>query len=230
MPWYVFALVDTPPRGAKGKGLSGPLGLRRVPGGYAVVERRADVPPPEFGPLKRHQEVVTQLAGRVPAILPVRFGTLLDDSAIDETLAERGEEIAQALDAVRDRVQFTWRRPPSRVSLRRPGPGMRSARRRPSAAAVAEEPSGTAYLRRAAKAAKPTPPPAWRALTRKLSPLVQAERYQPATAASGESLYHLVARDSVIRYKTVAEALQHADPGLTVTGPWAPFAFAAGLL
>jgi hypothetical protein len=249
MPWYVFALVDTPPKGAKGKGLSGSLGLRRVPGGYAVVERRADVPPAEFGPLQRHQEVVARLAARVPAILPVRFGTLLDDEAIEEALAERGPEIAEALDAVRNRVQFTWRRrPPSRSALRRPGPDPRFALRRPgpdprsalrrpgpdSRSALrrapstlnAGEPSGAEYLRRAARAAKPLPPPAWRSLRGKLAPFVAAERYQPATATAPESLYHLVGRDAVARYTTLGTALTHAQTALTMTGPWPPFAFA----
>jgi hypothetical protein len=110
MPWYVFALVDRTPLGGKGKGLSGPLGLRRIPGGFAVVERRADVPPAEFGSLKRHHDVVADLAPRVDAILPVRFGTLLDADAIEEALADRDEEIADAFDVVRGRVQFTWRK------------------------------------------------------------------------------------------------------------------------
>lgn len=215
MPWYVFALVDAPPRGVTGKGLSGALGLRRVPGGFAVVERRADVPPAEFGSLKRHQDVVTQLAARVPAILPVRFGTLLDDEGIDEALAERDEEIAQALAAVRDRVQFTWRSP------------SRSAPRRPRSA-VQQELSGAEYLRRAARAAKPVVPAAWRPLRRRLAPLVSAERYQPATATAPASLYHLVARDAVVRYRTIAEGLSHADSKLSMTGPWPPFAFTEG--
>lgn len=217
MPWYVFALVDAPPRGAKGTGLSGALGLRRVPGGFAVVERRADVPPAEFGSLKRHQDVVTQLAARVPAILPVRFGTLLDDEGLDEALAEREEEVAQALAAVRDRVQFTWRSR-TRAASRRATP------------AVKQEVSGAEYLRRAARAAKPAAPAAWRPLRSKLAPLIAAERYQPATATTPESLYHLVARDTVVRYRTVAEGLRQADSRLSMTGPWPPFAFAGWAL
>jgi hypothetical protein len=217
MAWYVFALVDAPPRGAKGKGLAGPLGLRRVPGGYAVVERRADVPPAEFGSLQRHQDVVAKLAARVPAILPVRFGTLLDDAAIDEALAERLPEIAEALDAVRDRVQFTWRRAlPSRSALRRAPPTLNEGAL-----------SGAEYLRRAARAANPPPPAAWRPLRRKLAAFVAAERYQPATGTAPESLYHLVGRDAVARYTTIGNALAHANAALTMTGPWAPFAFAA---
>jgi hypothetical protein len=221
MAWYVFALVDTAPRGAKGKGLSGPLGLRRIPGGYAVVERRADVPPAEFGSLQRHQDVIARLAARVPAILPVRFGTLLEDDAIDEALADREEEIAQGLAAVRDRVQFTWRR--RGIRTRRPATTTTASR-------STAEPSGAEYLRRLAKAAKPAPPAAWRTLRSTLAPLISAERYQPATASNPESLYHLVARDAVLRYTTVAAALRHADAKLSMTGPWAPFAFAAGVL
>jgi len=41
------------------------------------------------------------------------------------------------------------------------------------------------------------------------------------------SLYHLVARDSSIRYATMGRALAHANPALTMTGPWPPFAFAS---
>ena len=219
MPWYVFAIVDQAPKGAKGKGLSGALGLRPVPGGFAIVERRADVPPAEFGSLGRHHDVVARLAARVPAILPVRFGTLLDDEAIAEALQDRADDIAEALDAVRGRVQFTWRRK------------ARGARVTPNALpAAGSASSGTEYLKRAARIAKPAPPAAWRTLRGKLAPLVAGERYQPATAALPESLYHLVARDAVARYTTVATALRDADAALSLTGPWPPFAFAPEML
>ena len=218
MPWYVFALVDGTPSGGKGKGLSGPLGLRKIPGGFAVVERRGDIPPAEFGSLKRHHDVVAELASRVDAILPVRFGTLLDADAIEEALDERAEEIADAFDVVRGRVQFTWRRGRPTPDARRP----KSDARRPT--------SGTDYLRRAAKGAKPAPPAAWRALRVKLAPLVAAERYQPAGPALPETLYHLVARDKSARYATIGAGLRHAKPTLSLTGPWPPFAFAPELL
>ena len=109
MAWYVFALVDAIPAGRAGKGLSGALSLRKLPGGFLVVERRADVPPAEFGSLKAHQDVVARLAKQVPAILPVRFGTLLETGQLDEALQERDEEIHEAFALVRGRVQFTWR-------------------------------------------------------------------------------------------------------------------------
>ena len=216
MAWYVFALVDTPPASRPGKGLSGSLGLRRVGNAYAVVERRADVPPAEFGTLQRHHAVVTKLADQVPAILPVRFGTLLDSDALDEALGERGDDIAEAFEVVRDRVQFTWR-------LTRPG-GRREGQAKTTAAAPK---SGAEYLRRAARAAHPAPPAAWRTVRTKLAPFIAAERYQPAAASMPDSLYHLVARDSSIRYATMGRALVHANSRLTMTGPWPPFAFAS---
>lgn len=222
MPWYVFALVDATPSGAKLKGLSGPLGLRKIPGGFAVVERRADVPPAEFGSLKRHHDVVAQLASRVDAILPVRFGTLLDGDAIEEVLDERDEEIAEAFDAVRGRVQFTWRK----AGSGKPGAGSRKQ----GAGSGKLGPSGTEFLKQAARAAKPVPPAAWRALRGKLAPLVASERYQPAGPALPETLYHLVARDKSIRYSTVGAALQHGNRALSMTGPWPPFAFVPDLL
>ena len=257
MSWYVFALVDAAPSGAKGKGLSGPLALRPVPGGFAVVERRADVPPAEFGSLKRHHDVIDQLAGRVPAIIPVRFGTLLGDDTLEEVLDERMDEIAAAFAVVRDRVQFTWRREargagregrgaggeargePRGARREDRGPrredrgagGEARARREGREARMELRPSsGSEYLRRAAKAATPAPPAAWRALRTKLEPLVAAERYQAATAARPEALYHLVARDRTVRYSTMAAALCHADAALKMTGPWPPFAFAPEML
>ena len=56
------------------------------------------------------------------------------------------------------------------------------------------------------------------------------QRYQAATGSLPEALYHLVARDRVARYSTMAAALCHADAALAITGPWPPFAFAPEML
>src|SRR5690242_7169865 len=101
MAWYVFALVDERPRGRPGTALGGGLSSQPIPGGCAIVERRADVPPVEFGTLKTHEAVIARLADVVPAILPVRFGTLMEPEELEEMLAERDEEIAEAFDIVR---------------------------------------------------------------------------------------------------------------------------------
>jgi hypothetical protein len=218
MAWYVFALVDRAPSRSMGAGISGPLSIRGVAGAFAVIERRADVPPAAFGTLHKHQAVVSRLARQVPAILPVRFGTLLERGELDEALEERDVEIAQAFDLVRDRVQFTWR-----ASRRSPRPS------RPRDPVT----SGTQYLRRAARLANPPPPAVFRPLRATLAPLAVRQRYQPGTATLPESLYHLVARDDVRRYAAAAAALSELpEPSvpLTMTGPFPPFAFAPEVL
>jgi hypothetical protein len=242
MAWYVFALVDAVPASRPGKGIGGALSMLPVGGAFAVAERRADVPPAAFGSLQKHQDVVTRIASCVPAILPVRFGTLLERVALDEALEDRDEEIAGAFALVRGRVQFTWRKrhpaSPKRVGVTareggREAPGAREARGAKRGAAdtfTALGASGTDYLRHAARAAKPAPPAAWRNLRSTLAPLFAAERYQPATATLPESLYHLVARTSSVRYATVAAGLRHTNPALTMSGPWPPFAFAPEIL
>jgi hypothetical protein len=224
MAWYVFALVDAVPSGGAGTGLTSALSLRKLAGGFAVVERRADVPPVAFGTLKKHQDVVSRLAKRVPAILPVRFGTLLDVADLDEALQDRGADIAEAFDLVRDRVQFTWR------VVGKARREARGARGDEGATARAVAVSGTQYLRQAARAANPPPPAAFRALQTRLAPLIIRKRYQPGTAALPEAVYHLVAASDVRRYATAAVALDTAAPKFAMTGPFAPFAFAPDIL
>jgi len=217
MAWYIFALVDVAPGGRMGRGLRGPLRARPTAGAYAMVERRDDVPPAELGSLRAHQAVVSRLAGAVPAILPVRFGTLLEDDALDEALSERDEDLADALALVRHRAQFTWRRARPRAP---------KAASRPS---TADADGGAAYLRRAAKAANATPS-AFRLLRDQLDAFVVREKFQPAASGMPDTLYQLIEKTAVERYRAVADGLTLTDPALRVSGPWPPFAFAAELL
>jgi hypothetical protein len=228
MAWYVFALVDKVPAGRAGKGLTGPLSIRKLAGAFAVVERRADVPPVEFGSLKKHQEVVTRLASQVPAILPVRYGTLLEDDHLDEATRERDDEIAEAFDVVRDRVQFTWRvKGRSGIGNRGSGTADRGSERKTQRDLPR---TGAEYLRRAARAANPSPPAAFRELRSKLAPLMTKQRYQAATPAIPEAVYHLVDTTNVDRYVTAAAPVRKTSPLLTATGPFPPFAFAPEIL
>lgn len=220
MAWYVFALVDRVPRKRAGRGFSAPLSFTRVAGAFAAVERRADVPPTEFGVLRKHNAIVSRLAKLVPAILPVRFGTLLDSDELEDRLSDRDEELAEAFALVRNRVQFTWRL--------KGGGGARPWAGRPKTSqyqglAVA---SGAEYLRRAAAAARPSAPRAYRSVHAALVPLIAAQRYQAKTPGAADALYHLVGVRDVRRYLSAAGAVLRSDPQLSLTGPWPPFAFA----
>ena len=217
MSWYVFALVDAVPAGRLGRGLTAALRARPIAGAYAIVERRADVPPAELGSLRAHQAIVSRLAKAVPAILPVRFGTLLDADALDQALEERDEEIAEALALVRHRVQFTWRRA---------RPASAATRRRRMSGSDDHGSPGTAYLRRAARDAAPAPPAAFRPLRRRLQAFVVRELFEPAANGRPDTLYQLVEKTAVPRYRVTADALTLANDVATVSGPWPPFAFA----
>jgi Gas vesicle synthesis protein GvpL/GvpF len=236
MGWYVYGLVDARPSGRPARGLSGPLSVRAHAGVLVVVERRADVPPAEFGTLRKHQAAVLAIAARVPAIVPVRFGTLLEAEEIDEALEGRQPEIEEAFALVRGRVQFTWRRPRRTRNIVQPKPT--SAGNSASPIGAGSDPgsgsaggSGAAYLRRAARAAGGTQPPAaFRAPHESLAGLIVQQRYEPATAALPESLYHLVDRAAATRYRKAAAMVLRTTPALRMTGPWPPFAFVPEVL
>ena len=216
MPLYVFALMDAAPAGAGGRGLHAALTFRQVAGVFAAVERRADVPPIELGSLTSHQRIVERLAGRVPAILPVRFGTLLTPDELQETLEERDDELADALDYVRGRTQMTWR-------LRRAAanPHARSTR--------APVLSGTEYLQRAKRASSSAPSPAFRSIRERLGPLAVGERHQQLTSSLPESLYHLIDKARSDEYAQAARDVRASARTLTVSGPWAPYVFVPDL-
>lgn len=213
MAWYVFALADCPPRAASVRGFTSAVTFRRAAGFYAAVERRGDVPPADLGSLERHQRVVERLAGRVPAILPVRFGTLLTADAIDESLEPRREDIAEALGLVRARRQMTWR-----LSSSLPAPN----RRRETRVAFT---SGAEYLRHAAKPASVPLPSGLRQVRTLLGPLAAAEREGLRTHTLPPTLYHLVDRTVVKRYIITAESVRVRFARLVLSGPWAPYAF-----
>ena len=215
MAWYIFALVDAPPRVPGGRGFTSPLLLKRLPGCFAVLERRADVPPIEMGALKEHDRIVADVWKKVPAILPVRFGTLLELAELREMLVEREEELADAFAVVRDTAQFSWR------SLHESRPAPRPAPGRPA--------SGTDYLRRAARADGGPVPGRYAVVRKALAPLIVRERFQRAIPPRPERLYHLVARRQAGTYASAGRQLVTREM-LAFTGPWPPYAFAPVIL
>ena len=171
---------------------------------FAVCEERTAVPAASEAELRRQHRIVRRIAEAVPAVLPARFGSLVGEAELTAIVRQREDLFRQALETVRDRVQMTIR-----IADARPP-------RAPQRVPIEE--SGREYLeRRAAESAAPAlPEPLARAAGRVTS-LVRLER----RASDGSAVYHLIGRADVEGYLAMLPALN----GMTVSGPWPPFAF-----
>jgi hypothetical protein len=217
---YVYALLAEPPRGDAGAGLGAePLRFVAVGDMLAAVGDMASPPPVSPTTLLAHDAVVRRLAAGVDAILPVRFGTLLDgERALVEAIGERAPRLREALALVAGREQMTLRvfGEPAAIADDEPapdhlGPGARylEARRR--------------QTRRDAAVPELGP---LRAL---LAPLVRAEQAQRHEAPPLlASVYHLIDRGRAAAYlaAVAAGATALAPTRASATGPWPPYAFA----
>lgn len=210
MPLYVLALTD----GTLGRWTGGDRRLETVgcAGVHAVCERRTASPPATDEELRAQHALVVAIAQRVPAVLPVRFGSLLQKRELTALIRRHQAEIRAGLDQVRGRVQMT-------VRVLDSGSGRRP-RREPGMT------SGRAYLERARRtSALPVPPRAQRLLSA-LEPYVVSQRRAPGAGELLATIYHLVEQSQVARYtKTAGKPV----PGVIVTGPWPPFAFSPQL-
>ena len=156
--------------------------------------------------LWRHEELLEELM-RERAILPVRYGTLVeDDDAAARAVAERRDEFAQGLERVRGAVELALR-----VEQREPEP--------PAADVV----SGRDYLR--AKAARMRTA---RRLHERFAALARAGEVQPGRELLRAA--YLVDRDAVAGFVALVERVgrEHTELALLCTGPWPPYSFAEG--
>jgi Gas vesicle synthesis protein GvpL/GvpF len=157
--------------------------------------------------LWRHEEVVEALM-EDRDLLPVRYGTRLDDeAAAARALAQRHGDLARALERVRGAVE---------LSLRVLVAGSQAT---PAGAAR----SGADYLRAKAGSAATV-----RNLDEPLAALARATRERPGrTPAELVRMSYLVERHAVERFVGVVARLQEASPGLRLlcTGPWPPYSF-----
>ena len=160
-----------------------------------------------------------ELAERFPAIIPVRFGTWMEEDEVITTLSSRRAAFAGALAAVRGRVQMTVRVVTGRDSRKETG-GQPLGASKASASIT-----GRDYLKsraRAAAAARVVPgfAPVRGAVVR----WVRAERVEHRAAVS--SVYHLIPRASAEAYRrAVQAAADAAGLRVIVSGPWPPYAF-----
>ena len=209
MPLYVLALTETPLNDLAVGGRQ--LHAELIDGVHAICEKRSAPPKPSDAELRAQHALVLEIASRVRAILPVRFGTLLTKVELRRAIHEHRAEIHAAFDLVRDRVQMTIRV---------------TGRRRAPAAVPAPPATGREYLaRKRAQASAPLPATAT-ALLKRLTPLTAAERREPGAGALLATIYHLVNASDAPRY---ADLVRRAPRSIVITGPWPPFAFTPSL-
>jgi hypothetical protein len=214
MPFYVFAITNEP----------GPplrYGRRRIDfididGFHAAVERVTRRPPVSEAALRSQHEIVSLLAESVDAILPARFGALVERAELEALVARRRDRIARTLALVSGRVQMTVRT--FRSDSSGGSPGNRPVRPKPV--------SGTEYLAQRRGALRPFDGPA-ASISAALAPLVREERRYPGDGRVEWTLYHLVDRITLPEYERVMSAF--TSEAVSVTGPWPPFAFAPDL-
>ena len=187
-----------------------PLRTMTVGAISAVVRDGARPPAPTDAALRRHDAIVRTVAAAARAILPVRFGTLVQDlEELRLLLGARQRALHERLRAVRGRVQMTVRvlEPVKEI--------VRSGRLQPAR-------SGTAYLKaRAAEHDVAGFAPVRDAVRR----WIRDERVEKRDGLA--SVYHLVPRGAAAGYRRALEqAAADAGVRLVVTGPWPPYAFA----
>jgi hypothetical protein len=179
---------------------------------------------PPVRALRAHDAVVRRTARIAPAVLPVRFGTLVaSDRSLVALLDEWSDELLTALALVDRRCQMTLR-------LFAPAGAGASPEESDAPAPVTIEGNrpGTSYLEGRARAhARAQSAPELEPLREALAPLVAAERI--TRHDQGPLLltaYHLIPRGAAPAYRKLLQrhaALLHARA--TVSGPWPPYAF-----
>jgi gas vesicle protein GvpL/GvpF len=219
---YVYAVLDAPASSRAGRGLGGGrVRIRRVGDLYVAVGTIGRDPAIGAATLRTHDAVVRRLATLAPAVLPVRFGTVVSGTEeLRRLLAPRAGDLAAALALVEGREQMTLRVFGARQRTRPRG------RRAPTRGAG----PGARYLIERlgrARRARRVPEIAW--LRPALRPFVTAERVERHDRASMiATVHHLIVRGDAPAYR---EAVAHASArrrGVRIvpSGPSPPYAFA----
>lgn len=215
MRLYVYALSATSAESFECAG-------RRVEfieaGGVFAASVRSDTRPSlTEAALREQHDVVAAIGERVDAIIPARFGSLVDRDDLERVVELRREAINEALALVRGREQMT-------IRVFGLEPTTAPPRQAPPA-------TGTAYLEQRKAAAQWTMPPEAGTLVGAVRHLVAAERVVRGEGRVLGTMYHLVQRGASAEYSRSLEAVRKDVPELPfiVSGPWPPFAFAPEL-
>jgi hypothetical protein len=182
---------------------------------HVAVERLADPPSLSEAALRAQHDIVMKIAESVEAIVPARFGALLDRQELESLVSMRLDPIRKTLEHVRGRVQMT---------VRAFGTARSAAASRMKNQHKRE--TGTAYLQQRRASATPLPEEA-AAVRRAVRGLLHDERTHPGSGRVGWTLYHLVDRTAVPDYIRAVEPFRSS--AIVVSGPWPPFAFVPDL-
>ena len=214
---YVYALLNQRARSIRaGERRLGIVECCQSPRGniYAAVERREDLRELSESSLKEQHDIVAMLARQFDAILPARFGALIEQPALLRIVQLRRQILQDALARVRGHEQMTVR-----VF------GVESM------ASGGEVPpiTGTDYLERR-RAAHHSPLPAVveriRTHVKSITALESIEGGSPNVRAV---MHHLIPRGRSADYVGLVQEAGSGTAGtdrITVSGPFAPFAFA----
>jgi hypothetical protein len=224
----VYALVSPSHPVQRVPGIAGEQ-LRAIPfdGVIAIVGDVRRRPAASTRNLRQYATVVESIAARVPAILPVRFGTTFDDFAeLMLVLRAREAALRQRLRAVRCRTQMTIRF----VSESESGDASRSSQSRAAGRARVrlehKSTQGTQYLQQRLTLLRTAHEvPELAAIRPAIRRFVKDERVERRSGVA--TVHHLIPRAMVERYRAAVERAA-ADSGvrLAVSGPFAPYAFA----
>lgn len=205
----LYAITDD-----SGPPLPDVAGLRLVPfDGLAAVCTPASEAELSPETLWHHEEVVEALMADRD-LLPVRYGTRLDDEAtVARVMEGRSRELAAALDRVRGAVELSVR--------------VVAADGTPSPPDPPETTSGAEYMRLRAQAEASHDDVA-RALH---EPLAERARESTEGRPRPPELFraaYLVERAAIDSFVAEVGRLQSVSPGLAIlcTGPWPPYSFA----
>jgi hypothetical protein len=198
----------------------------------AVVTDCAGPVPPTAQALRDHDRMVRRIAQAAPAILPVRFGTLVEsEQSLIKLLDTWSDDLQKALSLVDRHCQMTLRlfaspgaAPPGRADA-----AIRDADNvgHAAAAQTATRP-GTSYLiRRSREHAAAQSAPELDPLREPFEKIVAAERItRHKQGPLILTAYHLIPRTAVTAYRRL---LRRHAPALNgraiVSGPWPPYAF-----
>lgn len=224
MELYLYAVVDGLPALPRARGVT-PGPLRQVKAGRLLVVAGAVpggfVPAASLASLKAHDRVVRRLWSSARAVVPFRFGAVVESQAELRRLLRPGQEpLRQALALARGRAQ---------MALRLLTVGGR-ARRLPEPVPD-EKSSGASYLRgRLQRERWLREVPELAEVCAAVAPWVRARKARRADGRGPllATVFHLVDRSDVRAYRRAVRSTVPLPQGyrLVVTGPSPAWAFA----